>query len=220
MSGKLERQFLAHYIDARMGQYTPNYVRLGKDLEEYNEELNPQVEIKRSLKGAPLVSFSGYQVQSEVETYYAEKGDPLFNVLSRIANNRFIGDACKTTKVDALFDSYGIQIWAYREDCVLVPKSVGGDVSGVQIPFSVINAGNRVYGKFDPLTKTFDDGVEPSPEQLKVGVANVVPTIGQQRISATSQGLDYFSQVVVQPISYVEVPNDYGTTVIIGRVNP
>lgn len=220
MGGKLERQFLAHYIDARMGKYTPNYVRLGKDLEEYNEELNPEIEIKRSLKGAPKVSFSGYQVQSEVQTYYAEKGDPLFTVLARIANNRYNGDACKTTRVDALFDSYGIQIWAYREDCLLVPKSVGGDVSGVQIPFSVINAGNRVYGTFDPLTKTFSDGVPPEPGQLKVGVATVTPMIGQQRITATSQDLDYFTQVVVQPISYVEVPNDYGTTVIIGTVNP
>jgi len=221
MSGKMERQYLAHYIDVHMGKWAPLYVRLGKDLEAYSEELNPQVEIKRSLSGVPLVSFSGYQVQSEVETYYAYEGDPLFSVLSNIANNRYIGEACKTTRVDALFDSKGVQIWAYREDCVIAPMSVGGDTSGVQIPFAVYNAGNRVFGKFDPVTKVFDDGVEPSPEALKIGVATVTPAVGQQRITAESQGLDYFSQVIVKPITYREEPNDAGgISVIIGVSNP
>ena len=43
---KIERKYLAHFLDAKFGvktqgeeTYTPNYTRLGKDLEEYNEEL-------------------------------------------------------------------------------------------------------------------------------------------------------------------------------------
>ena len=43
----------------------------------------------------------------------------------------------------------------YREDVWVVPESVGGDTSGVQIPFTVYNAGNRVKGTFDLTTKTF-----------------------------------------------------------------
>ncbi|MFQ7551175.1 MAG: hypothetical protein ACLRMZ_13695 [Blautia marasmi] len=40
----------------------------------------------------------------------------------------------------------------------MIPDSVGGDTTGVQIPFTVYNAGNRVEGKFDLSTKKFTAG--------------------------------------------------------------
>lgn len=159
--GKLERKYLAHFIDAGMGGAVTRYVRLGKDLETYSEELNPQVSIQRNLKGTPNVVMDGYQVQSQVESYYAYSGDLLFEVLSYIANDRLTDDSCKTTKVDALYDENGEQIWAYREDCWIVPTSVGGDTSGVQIPFSVYCEGNRTYGTFDLDARTFTPAEEP-----------------------------------------------------------
>ena len=140
---KIERKYLAHFLDAKFGAkaqgeetYTTNYTRLGKDLEEYNEELNPDVE-------------------SEVDPFYAYSGDPLFERLAKIANERLTGDDCMTTKVDVLLNSDGTVAWAYREDVWVVPESVGGDTSGVQIPFTVYNAGNRVKGTFDLATKVF-----------------------------------------------------------------
>jgi hypothetical protein len=72
-----------------------------------------------------------------------------------IANERKTGDDCKTTKVDVLMSDDGTVLWAYREDCYVIPNSIGGDTSGVQIPFTVYNAGNRVKGTFDLKTKTF-----------------------------------------------------------------
>ena len=161
--GKFERKYLAHYIDSNMGEGVPEYVRLGKDLEAYSEELNPQVNIQRNLCGSPNVVFDGYQVQSNVENYYAEQGDVLFAVLSHIANNRLTDETCKTTKVDVLVDGSGNQIWAYREECWMIPVSVGGDTSGVQIPFNVYCSGNRKYGVFDTATKTFTVSGEPDP---------------------------------------------------------
>ena len=53
---KIERKYLAHYIDASFGGNTANYVRLGKDLEEYNEELNPDVEVKKNIIGEQTVN--------------------------------------------------------------------------------------------------------------------------------------------------------------------
>ena len=79
----------------------------------------------------------------------------MFVPLKNIANNRLTGEDCKTTRVEVLVDESGTQIWAYREDCWLVPNSVGGDTSGVQIPFNVYNAGNRVSGTFNTSTKVF-----------------------------------------------------------------
>jgi len=152
---KIERKYLAHFIDASFGGTTPDYIRLGQDLEEYNEELNPDVEVKKNILGEQSVQHNGYEVQSEVDTYYAYTGDPLFEQLSDIANERKTGDDCKTTKVDVLLKPDGTVIWAYREDVKVIPSSVGGDTSGVQIPFTIYNAGNRVKGTFDMAAKTF-----------------------------------------------------------------
>ena len=151
---KIERKYLAHFIDAGFGD-TVNYVRLGKDLEEYNEELNPDVEINKNILGEQTVQHNGYEVQSEVEPFYAREGDALFTQLCTIANERKTGDACKTTKVDVLLSESGTVVWAYREDCYVVPNTVGGDTSGVQVPFTVYNDGNRVAGTWDTTNNSF-----------------------------------------------------------------
>lgn len=155
MPGKIERKYLAHFIDASFNGTPVNYIRLGKDLEEYNEELNPDVEVSRNILGEQNVQHNGYEVQSEVEPFYAYEGDVLFDKLCQIANERLTGDACMTTKVDVLLNASGTVIWAYREDCYVVPNTVGGDTSGVQVPFTVYNAGNRVGGTFNMSTKRF-----------------------------------------------------------------
>ena len=152
---RMERKYLAHYIDANMNSGTTNYTRLGQDLEAYAEELNPQVEVRRNILGEQNVIHNGYQVQSTAEPWYADQSDPMFVPLCNIANYRLTGDACMTTRVEVLVDESGTQIWAYREDCWVVPNTVGGDTSGVQIPFSVYNAGNRVAGTFNTQTKQF-----------------------------------------------------------------
>lgn len=154
----IKREYLAHFIDAAFDTTyeSPSYVRLGDDLEEYNEELNPDVEIKKNILGEQRVNHTGYEVQSEVDPFYADYDDPLFERLAKIANERLTGDDCMTTKVDVLINSTGTVVWAYREDVYIVPtQSPGGDTSGVQIPFQIYNAGNRVKGTWDVKTKTF-----------------------------------------------------------------
>ena len=153
--GKIERKYLAHYIDTSFNGTTTAYARLGKDLEEYNEELNPDVEVKKNILGEQSVDHKGYEVQSNVDPYYAEVDDPLWEQLSAIANGRLTGDDCLTTKVDVLLNADGTVEWAYREDVYVIPTSIGGDTSGVQIPFTVYNAGNRVSGTWNTSTKTF-----------------------------------------------------------------
>lgn len=157
----IERKYLATYVDASFGAETTNYVRLGKDLEEFNEELNPDVEITKNILGEQRVSHNGYEVQSDVETFYADYDDPLFEGLSAIALERKTGDACATTKVDVLLKEDGTVVWAYREKVYAIPNSFGGDTSGVQIPFTMYSAGERTKGTFDIKTKTFTETTEP-----------------------------------------------------------
>lgn len=157
MANKIERKYLAHLIDASFGtgSATPNYVRLGADLEEYNLDLNPDIEVSKNIIGDGTIKHNGYEPQSDVDTFYAVTGDPLFETLSDIANERKTGDDCKTTAVDVLLNDKGVVTWAYREDVMVVPTSMGGDTSGVQVPFSVYYCGNRTKGTFDVTKKTF-----------------------------------------------------------------
>lgn len=162
----IERKYLAHYIDASFGGGTVSYVRLGKDLEEYNEELNPDVEVAKNIIGEQSVKHSGYEVQADVDPFYFEDyDDVLSEKIMELANTRATGDKCKTTMVDVLLkpgtteDAAPTVVWAYREDAYVIPNSVGGDTSGIQTPFTIYKAGNRVKGTWDVTKKSFTASV-------------------------------------------------------------
>lgn len=173
----VERKYLAHFLSTDFNiNKTPGtgdsgdgqtYVRIGSYLEQYMEELNPQVDVRQNILGEQYVIHNGYQVSSSAEPFYIDidatgRDKALSDKLQEIANNRLTGDQCKTFRVDALFKvtTEGTtttieSLWAYREECVVVPQSVGGDTSGVQIPFQVLNTGNRRAGT---MTWTMDVG--------------------------------------------------------------
>nr|DAR11977.1 MAG TPA: hypothetical protein [Bacteriophage sp.] len=163
----IERKYLAHYLDSSFGAVSTTYVRLGKNLEEYNEELNPDVEVTKNILGEQSVQHSGYEVQSDVDPfYYEDYDDALSNKIMELANTRATGDKCKTTMVDVLLkpgtseDDAPTAVWAYREDVYVIPTSVGGDTSGIQTPFTVYKAGNRVKGTWNVTAKTFTPASE------------------------------------------------------------
>lgn len=160
----VERKYLAHYLDSAfdMTYAAPVYARLGKDLEEYSEELNPEVETSRNILGEQSVRHSGYEVSADVDPFYFENyDDALSNKIMELAMTRAAGDKCKTTMVDVLLkpgataDDEPAVVWAYREDVVIAVNSVGGDTTGIQTPFTVHKAGNRVNGTWDLSTKKF-----------------------------------------------------------------
>lgn len=156
----IKREYLVHYLDASFGSGAANYVRLGKDLEDFAEELNPDVETKKNIWGEQTVNHNGYEVSSEVDPYYARKGDALFEKLEDIAIDRKRGANCETTMVTARVDEDGQVIWARREDVMVIPKSIGGGTDGYQIPFGIYNNGNRVKGTWSTTTKTFTPDTE------------------------------------------------------------
>ena len=143
----LARKFMAHYLDDTFGGVTPNWFRIGKDLEEFNEELNPDVETSKNILGQTSVKHNGYEVSESVEPYYYAVGETLAEKVEEIANKRLTGSATQTTMVDAIFsvDAEGnvTKISAYKETVSVIPDSIGGDTSGVQIPFTLYHHGDR-----------------------------------------------------------------------------
>lgn len=164
----IERKYYAHYLDAAFDMTYANtdYARLGKDLEEYNEQLNPQVEISSNILGEQSVKHSGYQAQADVSPFYYENyEDALSNKIFDLVNTRATGDKCKTSMVDVLLKpdeddpekNPPTVVSAYREDVYVIPNTSGGDTSGFQIPFTIYKAGNRVNGTWNIDSKTFTE---------------------------------------------------------------
>lgn len=154
---KIERKFMAHFVNSAKGTEEAAYSRLGKDLEEYSVEMSAEVEKKKNILGETSVNVTSYEKSGRVEPYYAESGDPLFERLQEIADGGLVLDECKTDVVE-------VHLWeeatsgaypAYREEAIFEISSYGGDNTGYQIPFNLHYTGKREKGTFDIASKTF-----------------------------------------------------------------
>ena len=154
---KIERKYMAHYLNAAFGSGDASYTRLGSDLEEYSPELTANVEKKSNIVGETTVTINGYQKQGEVSPYYAEAGDPLFERLQAIIDGDLVLDDLKTDIVEVkLWDKDTAGTYpAVREECYIEVVSYGGDTTGYQIPFNVHYTGVKTKGTFDPAAKKF-----------------------------------------------------------------
>lgn len=164
MATKLERKYMAHYIDTTFSYagygnitWTPAWYRLGEDLQEYTVEMNPACEIEKNFLGDDVVVHTGYDMSGEAETFYAYVNDPLFVKLQDIIDNNRYGSACLTLAVEVQLWHGGsspgqdMQYIAVLRPCYVVPTGYGGDTSGYQIPFTVQYLNNFIkHGLFAP----------------------------------------------------------------------
>lgn len=158
VTGKIARKYMAHYIDASFGGSTANWYRIGKDLEEYNVEMNPDTEVRKNILGESSFVHNGYEISADADPYYAVVGDALFEKLQTIIDTQANDDTCKT-------DILEVHLWdegsttgtfvAYKQEAYVVPTSYGGDTSGYQIPFTVNYTGTKIAGKFSTTNNTF-----------------------------------------------------------------
>ena len=150
---KIERKYMAHYIEVEDGVY----VRLGDDLEEYAPEMSASVEKSKNILGQTAVAIVGYEKSATVEPYFARKGDPLFDRLQAIIDGDLVLDALKTDVVEVkLWEAAeGGKYPAIKEEAYIEVTSYGGDTTGYQIPFTLHYTGVKTKGTFDPSTKTF-----------------------------------------------------------------
>lgn len=157
IKGMIDRKYMAHMLDASFGGITPDWYRLGEDLEEYNVELNPDTETRKNILGQNSFKHNGYEVSADADPFYAKIGDPLFEKLQTIVDERAKDDGCKTAALEVhLWDSDDDENFvAWKQDCYVIPTSYGGDTSGYQIPFTVNYVGGRTKGKYNITTKEF-----------------------------------------------------------------
>lgn len=154
---KIERKYLAHFIDTAASGEEAQYERLGKDLKEYSPELSAQVDKRKNILGQTSVVISSYEKSATVEPYYAEKESKLFQRLQAIIDGSLVLDALKTDVVEVkLWETAGGSVYpAIREEAYIEVTSYGGDTTGYQIPFTVHYTGEKVKGSFDVSTRVF-----------------------------------------------------------------
>lgn len=166
VTGRIDRKYMAHLIDAGKLCHgtTSDWERLGKDLEEYNVELNPDTETVKNILGESSFKHNGYEESSEASPYYADTESALFEKLQTIVDYRHKDDNCKTTALEVhLWDGNETDGFvAWQQGCYVVPSSYGGDTSGYQIPFTVNYFGERTKGIFKDKTFTPDAAASAS----------------------------------------------------------
>lgn len=160
----LARMYLAHMIDAAfdLTYAATNIVRIGKDLEELSFDMAPDIETVKNILGEASVRHNGFEPTATIDPFFVDSyDDALSEKVRQIAMNRITDDGCKTTYYDVWLNPPEVPGGAptvhsaWREDCLIIPQSYGGDTSGVQIPFEIRPCGNRVKGTYDLGTKKF-----------------------------------------------------------------
>lgn len=149
---KIERKYLAHFIEAG-----DQFLRLGRDLEEYSAELSATVEKTKNILGEVSVAITGYEKSASVEPYYAEPGDKLFELLQEILDGDLVLDSLKTriAEVKLWEEPQGTAYPCVVEEAYIEIVSYGGDTTGYQIPFKLHYTGNRIHGTFNVTSKAF-----------------------------------------------------------------
>ena len=154
---KIERKYLAHFINAAKPGSEASYERLGGDLEEFSPEMSAQVETKKNILGESSVLISGYEKTAAVEPFYAQSGSALFERLQSIIDGDLVLDDLKADVVDVkLWEAEAEGVYpAVKETVYIEVTSYGGDTTGYQIPFTLHYTGEKVKGTFNVSTKTF-----------------------------------------------------------------
>ena len=154
---KIERKYMAHFLNAAKPGEEAVYERLGQDLEEFAPELSAQVETMKNILGQSSVVISGYEKTAAVEPFYAQEGSAVFSRLQEIIDGDLVLDELKADVVD-------VKLWdenengeypAIKETVYLEVTSYGGDTTGYQIPFTIHYTGEKVKGTFNVTTKAF-----------------------------------------------------------------
>lgn len=142
---------------------------LGKDDDDLSKELNPDTETTKNVLGETTFTHSGYEPTVDMDTYYADPSRILYNHLLEVAMQEKYGEEdllgyfaeAYFTSVDA--EARTMSGYCYVRRAWFVPQSVGGDTSGLAIPFNITPIGGMKRGEitYDMATNvatiTLDD---------------------------------------------------------------
>lgn len=136
---KLERNKLMHFVSYNGTAWEV----LGRDNDDLSKELNPDTETSKNVLGETTFKHNGYEPEVSVDPYYADSSSTLYSKLSEAALEEKYDDASiKGYFVEVIFTSVNttngtMSGTGKKRAAYIVPQSIGGDTSGLGIPFTV-----------------------------------------------------------------------------------
>ncbi len=176
---KLNREALAHYIDANFGKKVSaageaKWVLIGDDIEEMTEELNPDTSTMKNILGQTKTIDNGYEPSMDADPFYADPDNELYEKLRDIALERKKGDDCKTLMLEVIVEDSGKENHlAFVREVIVKPQSYGGGTEGVNIPFNVSEDGasEKGYVTLAEGVPTYKAGAMPVALSMRNSVA-------------------------------------------------
>ena len=123
---------------------------IGKDNDELSKELNPDTESSRNVLGEQTFTHSGYEPEIEVDPYYMDPDRAMYEHMLECALQEKYGEADLLGEfAEAFFETVDADTktmtgYCYVRDAWFTPQSVGGDTTGLQIPYTINPVGPAV----------------------------------------------------------------------------
>lgn len=130
--------------------YTPasgGWEALGKDDDDLSKDLNPDTETKKNVLGETTFTHKGYEPAVDMDSYFADPGRVLYEHLLEIAmQEKYSEDDCLGYFAEAFFtgvdeETHTMTGYCYVRRAWIVPQSIGGDTSGLALPFNITPIG-------------------------------------------------------------------------------
>lgn len=130
-----------------------NWTLLGKDMEDYSVDLNPDTETIKNILGESSFSHKGFTPSASIE-YMARTEDAIYQELEEIVNTLSADDAkISATVIRATLneevkesDVKKLTGTGYQVNVSVVPTSEGGSTEGYAIAFEYHENGARTQG--------------------------------------------------------------------------
>lgn len=123
---------------------------IGKDNDELSKELNPDTETSKNVLGETVMTHSGYEPEVDVDPYYMDPDRAMYAQMLKIAQEELSDEEnCVGEFAEAFFSTVNesagtMSGYCYVRDAWFVPQSVGGDTTGLAIPYNVTPIGPMV----------------------------------------------------------------------------
>lgn len=144
-----------------------NWTLLGKDMDDYSVDLNPDTETIKNILGESSFSHKGFTPSASIE-YMARTEDAIYPKLEEIVNTLSSDDAkitatvIRATLTDEVKESDVKKLTGkgYKVQVSVVPTSEGGSTDGYSIAFEYHENGSRTQGtvEVEDRVPTFSEG--------------------------------------------------------------
>ena len=145
---KIKRSLFATFINTTPGDGTPTWARMGKGITSQNISYNPNVTTEQYIDEDNAYSSVDSYAPSLDGTQTCYKGDPVFEYIDGLRQNRAVGTALETEVLFVyMYAGESGSFKAEKNKCVVQLGEYGGDGGGnVTMTYTIGLNGDPVIG--------------------------------------------------------------------------